>query len=111
MWSTEVGGHVHRKNRLVSSRQHRATEVQKLCFHFFPVNILTGVVRWLLGLHDTLLCVLLDIRAAPILVSVLVSGRYCCFHEVLESVIILLQIPILITCENKIMFVCTCSFY
>ena len=30
MWSTEVGGNVHSKNRLVSSRQHRATEVRKL---------------------------------------------------------------------------------
>ena len=50
-------------------------------------------------------------RAAPILVSVSVSGRYCCFHEVSESAIILLQIPILITCENKITFVCTCLFY
>ena len=28
MWSA----HVHSKNRLVSSRQHRATEVRKLCF-------------------------------------------------------------------------------
>ena len=27
MWSTEVGGCVHSKTRLVSSRQHRATEV------------------------------------------------------------------------------------
>ena len=27
MWSTEVGGCVHSKNHLVSSRQHRATEV------------------------------------------------------------------------------------
>ena len=27
MWSTEVRGSVHSKNRLVSSRQHRATEV------------------------------------------------------------------------------------
>ena len=26
-WITEVGGSVHSKNRLVSSRQHRATEV------------------------------------------------------------------------------------
>ena len=34
IWSTEVGGHVHSKNRLVSSRQHRATEVQKLRFRF-----------------------------------------------------------------------------
>ena len=27
MWSAEVGRRVHSKNRLVSSRQHRATEV------------------------------------------------------------------------------------
>ena len=27
MWSADVGGHVHSKNRLVSSRMHRATEV------------------------------------------------------------------------------------
>ena len=33
MWSTEGGGSVHSTNRLVSSRQHRATEVQKLSFH------------------------------------------------------------------------------
>ena len=32
MWSTEVGRRVHSKNCLVSSRQHRATEVGKLCF-------------------------------------------------------------------------------
>ena len=32
MLSTEVGGLVHSKNRLVSIRQHRATEVQKLHF-------------------------------------------------------------------------------
>ena len=32
MWSAEGGGSVHRKNRLVSSRQHRATEVRKLRF-------------------------------------------------------------------------------
>ena len=34
MWSAEVGGHVHSKNRLVSSRKHRATEVRKLRFLF-----------------------------------------------------------------------------
>ena len=39
-------------------------------------------------------------RAAPILVSVLISGRYCCFHEVSESAIILFQIPILIREED-----------
>ena len=32
MWSAAVGGHVHRKNRLVSSRKHRAMEVRKLRF-------------------------------------------------------------------------------
>ena len=32
MWSAEVGGSVNSKNRLVSSRQHRATEVRKLHF-------------------------------------------------------------------------------
>ena len=32
MWSADVGGHVNSKNRLVSSRQHRAMEVRKLHF-------------------------------------------------------------------------------
>ena len=32
MWSTEVGGSIHSKNRLVSSRQHRTAEVRKLHF-------------------------------------------------------------------------------
>ena len=32
MWSAAVGGHIHRKNRLVSSRKHRAMEVRKLRF-------------------------------------------------------------------------------
>ena len=32
MWSAAVGGHVHSKNRLVSSRKHRATKVRKLRF-------------------------------------------------------------------------------
>ena len=32
MWSAAVGGHVHSKNRLVSSRKHRATEMRKLRF-------------------------------------------------------------------------------
>ena len=34
MWSTEVEGRVHSKNRLVSSRQHRATGVT-IAFSFF----------------------------------------------------------------------------
>ena len=32
MWSAAVGGNVHSKNRLVSSRKHRVTEVRKLRF-------------------------------------------------------------------------------
>ena len=32
MWSTDVGGRVHSKTRLVSSRQYRAMEVRKLRF-------------------------------------------------------------------------------
>ena len=32
MWSADVGGRVHSKNRLVSARRNRATEVQKLRF-------------------------------------------------------------------------------
>ena len=39
IWSTEVGGCVHSKTRVVSSMQHRATEVRKLHFRY----ILTGV--------------------------------------------------------------------
>ena len=35
MWSTEGGGRVHSKNRLVSSRMHRATEVRKLRFRSY----------------------------------------------------------------------------
>ena len=35
MWSTEVGRRIHSKNRLVLSRQHRATEVRKLSFCSF----------------------------------------------------------------------------
>ena len=32
MWSAAFGGHVHSKNRLVSSRKHRAMEARKLRF-------------------------------------------------------------------------------
>ena len=58
MWSTEVGGNVHSKIRLVSSRQHRATEVQKLRF-LSSCQYTHGVVRRLLGPHDTPPCVLI----------------------------------------------------
>ena len=50
-------------------------------------------------------------RAAPILVLISESGQYGCFHEVSESAIILLQIPILIMCDNIIRFTYTCLFY
>ena len=56
MWSTEVGGNVHSKICLVSSRQHRATEVRKLRF-LSSCQYTHGVARRLLGPHDTLPCV------------------------------------------------------
>ena len=58
MWSAEGGGSVHSKNRLVSSRQHRATEVRKLRF-LSSCQYTTGVAHQLLGPHDTLPCVLM----------------------------------------------------
>ena len=58
MWSTEVGGNVHSKICLVSSRQHRATEVRKLRF-LSSFQYTHGVARRLLGPHDTLPCVLI----------------------------------------------------
>ena len=58
MWSTEVGGNVHSKICLVSSRQHRATEVRKLRF-LSSCQYTHGVARRLLGPHDTLTCVLI----------------------------------------------------
>ena len=58
MWSTEVRGNVHSKICLVSSRQHRATEVRKLRF-LSSCQYTHGVARRLLGPHDTLPCVLI----------------------------------------------------
>ena len=58
MWSTEVGGNVHSKIYLVSSRQHRATEVRKLRF-VSSCQYTHGVASRLLGPHDTLPCVLI----------------------------------------------------
>ena len=58
MWSAEGGGNVHSKICLVSSRQHRATEVRKLRF-LSSCQYTHGVARRLLGPHDTLPCVLI----------------------------------------------------
>ena len=58
MWSAEGGGSVHSKIRVVSSRQHRATEVRKLRF-LSSCQYTHGVARRLLGPHDTLPCVLI----------------------------------------------------
>ena len=63
MWSTEVGGNVHSKICLVSSRQHRATEVRKLRF-LSSCQYTHGVARRLLGPHDTLPCVLILIACS-----------------------------------------------
>ena len=62
MWSTEVGGNLHSKICLVSSRQHRATEVRKLRF-VSSCQYTHGVARRLLGPHDTLPCVLISGRS------------------------------------------------
>ena len=59
MWSAEGGGNLHSKICLVSSRQHRATEVRKLRF-LSSCQYTHGVARRLLGPHDTLLCVLIS---------------------------------------------------
>ena len=60
MWSAEGGGNVHSKICLVSSRQHRATEVRKLRI-LSSCQYTHGVARRLLGPHDTLPCVLMKI--------------------------------------------------
>ena len=66
MRSTEVGGNIHSKIRLVSSRQHRATEVRKLRF-LSSCQYTHGVARRLLGPHDTLPCVLICGKANRLL--------------------------------------------
>ena len=71
MWSTEVGGNVHSKICLVSSRQHRATEVRKLPF-LSSCQYTHGVARRLLGPHGTLPCVL--IKAEPNSIGKLITG-------------------------------------
>ena len=58
MWSAEGGGNLHSKICLVSSRQHRATEVRKLRF-LSSCQYTHGVARRLLGPHDTLPCVMI----------------------------------------------------
>ena len=58
LWSAEGGGSVHSKIRVVSSRQHKATEVRKLRF-LSSCQYTHGVARRLLGPHDTLPCVLI----------------------------------------------------
>ena len=53
IWSAEIGGSVHSKNRLVSSRQHRATEVRILRF-LSSCQYTHWFARRLLEPHDTL---------------------------------------------------------
>ena len=64
MWSTEGGGNVHSNIRLVSSRQHIATEVRKLRF-LSSCQYTHGVARRLLGPHDTLPCALMYVTRPP----------------------------------------------
>ena len=60
MWSVEVGGRVHSKNRLVSSIAQSYGAAKIAFLSVLPVNILRGVARRLLGPHDTLPCVLIE---------------------------------------------------
>ena len=83
MWSTEVGGNVHSKIRLVSSSQHRATEVRKLRF-LSSCQYTHGVARRLLGPHDTLPCVLIPAKVGtemrlytPLLCAKFQGNRIC----------------------------------
>ena len=64
MWSTEVGGRIHSKNRLVSSRQHRATEVRKLhfCTSCQYTHGCCALASW--AARHTVPCVLIVCRAA-----------------------------------------------
>jgi len=58
MWGTDVGRHLHNKNRLVRTSSTKL-RIRKNCIFVLPVNILVGVARQLLGPHDTLPCVLI----------------------------------------------------
>ena len=58
MWSVAVGGHVHSKNRLVSSRKHRATEVRKLRF-LSSCQYTHGCYAPASWAHNTLPCALI----------------------------------------------------
>ena len=85
MWSTEVGGNVHSKICLVSSRQHRATEVRKLRF-LSSCQYTHGVARRLLGPHDTLPCVLIYISPVKVQKNTRVSIKLVCiFSDICQS--------------------------
>ena len=58
MWSAEVGGSVHSKNRLFDQGSIELWRCENYVFTL-PVNILTGVACRLLGPHNTLPCVLI----------------------------------------------------
>ena len=97
MWSTEVGGNVHSKICLVSSRQHRATEVRKLRF-LSSCQYTHGVVRRLLGPHDTLPCVLI-FQKVKCMCCINLWPAYCistslshCSYDCLTSCIIFVTI-------------------
>ena len=88
MWSAEGGGSVHSKIRVVSSRQHRATEVRKLRF-LSSCQYTHGVARRLLGPHDTLPCVLIicvhcQSRDLPLSYSVITTIAHLLFHYFLS---------------------------
>ena len=75
VWGTEVGGRVHSKNCLVSSRQHRATEVRKsrFCSSCQYTHGYCVPASWV-ARHTT---VCLDNKNSPI------CAQTCCFHKFL----------------------------
>ena len=52
MWNTDSRGHLHSKNFPVSYEQHEVTYARKL-HYCSSCQLLTSVVRWLLGPQDT----------------------------------------------------------
>ena len=108
MWSTEVGGSVHSKNRIVSSRQHRATEVRKL--HFLSSCQYThgccAPASW--AARHTTVC--LDVRHTTVCLDVNiltgVARRILGTHDTLPCVLITSAGQKLYTCHRGTSLLC-----
>ena len=90
MWSAAVGGNVHSKNRLVSSRKHRATEVRKLRF-LSSCQYTHGCyapASW--AARHTTVC--LDIHYLQVLKLILVYNNFSVMLVAMKSARILVEI-------------------